>query len=248
MLGKRRSIIFIITLLFGLLLAACAGGSDSSQEEAEPAAMENKVELPIVAGGADDAPDPGLGEETFVIVPAESRASYLVDEEFLENSLSKLGIEAGQKDVVGSTQAIKGQLQFNPDTLALGENSFEVDLSTLESDQDRRDNWIRENGPTFNQFPQAVFKATTLTGLPDSYNEGDEVQFQVDGDLTVHGVTVPVTFDARAKLMDDTISGILATRSLISSFGIDPPAFAKTLTVADDFGIQIEFTAVKQSE
>ena len=243
---ERSSILIIIGIILSILLVACAADGGQSQDAPEPASEESQVELPVIAAGEEDAPDPTQGMETFKIIPAESRASYLVDEEFLEDALSKLGIEAGQKDVVGSTQLIDGQLQFNPETFELGENMFTVDLSTLESDQERRDKWIRDNVPTFNRFPQATFVATSLSGLPDSYNEGEEVQFQVSGDLTVHEVTVPVTFDATAKMMDDTLSGVLNTRRLISDFGIEPPAFANTLTVADEFGIQVEFSADKQ--
>jgi polyisoprenoid-binding protein YceI len=205
--------LLVIIGLLGLLLAACGG--DAAPQEAEPAVQENTVDLPLVAAGEDESAAPTAGMETYVIVPAESRASYLVDEEFLENSLAKLGIEAGQKDVVGSTQKVEGQLQIDPETMSLGENSFTVDLSTLESDQDRRDNWIRDNGPNFNRFPTAAFTATSLNGLPDSYVAGQEFGFEVEGDLTVHEVTLPVTFDARATLDDDTLSGVLTTRKLI---------------------------------
>jgi polyisoprenoid-binding protein YceI len=189
------------------------------------------------------------GLRTFVIVPAESRASYLVDEEFLENALSKLGIEAGEKDVVGTTAEVSGQVQLNLDdlTAVLGENAFAVDLSQLSSDQNRRDKWIRENGPNFDRFPMATFTATAVSGLPDSYEEGQEIQFQVSGDLTVHEVTVPVTFDAAATIQGDTLRGTLETRRLISDFGIDPPAFAGTLKVADEFGMRVEFAAREES-
>ena len=243
---KRPTLIISILLLLTLLLAACGSTTAQDQEEAvEPAAAENQAEAPAETVGDADAP---AAMQTYVIIPAESRASYLVDEEFLENALSKLGIEAGKKDVVGSTHVVEGQLQFYPDNLSagLGENSFTVDLSTLESDQDRRDKWIRENGPTFDRFPHALFTATSISGLPDSYDEGQEIQFQVTGDLTVHETKVPVTFDVTATLENDILSGILTTRSLISNFGIEPPAFAQTLTVADEFGIQVEFTAKKQ--
>jgi polyisoprenoid-binding protein YceI len=242
-------------ILLTLLLAACGTNQD---EPNEPAAAEVEAEAPAEpvqaeapaepAKAAEQAEPSAASMQTFVIIPAESRASYSVDEEFLEDALSKLGIEAGQKDVIGSTQVIEGQIQLNPDDLsaALGENSFTVDLSTLESDQDRRDKWIRENGPTFDRFPVAAFTATSLSGLPDSYNEGEELRFQVNGDLTVREVTVPVTFDAAATLDGDILSGVLVTRGLISNFGIEPPSFANTLTVADDLGIQVEFTAKRE--
>jgi polyisoprenoid-binding protein YceI len=234
----------LLATLIILLAAACNVGVE--QEFTEPSAQENSVDLPIIAAGDESESTAASGLNTYVIIPAESRASYLVDEEFLEDALSKLGIEAGRQDVVGSTQSVEGQLQFDPETFTLGENVFSVDMTSLESDQERRDNWIRENGPNFSQFPAATFTATNLSGLPDSYEEGTEVQFQVEGELTVRGVTLPVTFDAQAKLDEDVISGVLVTRRLMSDFGIDPPSFARTLTVADEFGIQVEFTAVKQ--
>lgn len=250
----RLSVLFTTLMILLLLLAAC--GSASTAPAGEPAAEPDTVKeaekgtspeavgagLNDVGAGSEPAP---TGLRTFVIVPAESQASYLVDEEFLENALSKLGIEAGAKDVVGTTAQVSGQLQLNLDdpTAVLGENAFAVDLSQLTSDQDRRDKWIRENGPTFNRFPVAAFTATAVSGLPDSYEEGQELQFQVSGDLTVHEVTVPVTFDATATLQGDTLTGTLETRRLISEFGIEPPAFAGTLKVADEFGIRVEFTA-----
>ena len=247
MFRQKHLTLFISVAFLSLLLAACGGSADQNQSETnEPAAAEVEAEAP--AEQAEQAEPSAAGMQTFVIVPAESRASYLVDEEFLENALSKLGIEAGRKDVIGSTQVIEGQIQLNPDDLSapLGENSFTVDLSTLESDQDRRDKWIRENGPTFDRFPEATFTATSITGLPDSYNEGEELRFQLSGDLTIHEVKVPVTFEGAAKIEGDTLSGVLTMRSLLTDFGIEPPAFAKTLTVADDLGIQVEFTAIKK--
>jgi polyisoprenoid-binding protein YceI len=226
---------------------------DHDGEESHPPETEADDEAHAEEQAGDEghaaAESPITGLRTFVIVPEESQASYLVDEEFLENALSKLGIEAGQNDVVGTTPEVSGQLQLNLDDLSavLGENEFAVDLSQLTSDQDRRDNWIRENGPTFDRFPMATFTATAVSGLPDNYDEGQEIQFQVSGDLTVHEVTLPVTFDVTATLQDDTLTGVLETRRLMSDFGIDPPAFAGTLTVADEFGIRVEFTAREES-
>ncbi len=250
MLAFKRTVFFMIVILsLSFLLAACGEESEPAQNEPQPTTEDLQVEIPVVAAGAEENEEEAEtqeGMETYVIVPAESRASYLVDEEFLEDSLSKLGIEAGRQDVIGSTQVIEGEIQLDPQNLTLGENRFMVDLSTLESDQDRRDNWIRENGPTFNRFPEAVFTATALTGMPDTYTEGEEIQFLVEGDLTLHEVTVPVTFDARATLDNNTLSGVLTTRSLMSNFGIEPPSFVRTLTVADEFGIEVEFTAIKQ--
>ena len=63
------------------------------------------------------------------------------------------------------------------------------------------------------------------------------------GDLTVREVTQPIAFDVTARLVGDTLTGVATARAKMSDFGIDPPNFANTLTVADDFGMEVVFTA-----
>jgi polyisoprenoid-binding protein YceI len=62
----------------------------------------------------------------------------------------------------------------------------------------------------------------------------------------VRDITKPVTFDVTAKLQDGTIEGVATGRLLMSDFGIKPPSFFNTLTVADEFGLEIEITAREQ--
>ena len=231
-------IIPLAVLVF--VLAACGGQSTPT---AEPAAAAPAAEAPSQGSG-----EAVSGQRTFVIVPAESKASYLVDEEFFAGALDKLGIAAGLADVVGSTQEIEGQLTLDLDNLgeALGENTFTVKMNTLQTNRDDRDKWIRENGPRFNDYPLATFTATSIEGAPASYNDGDEVSFKLAGDLTIRDVTQPATFDVTATLAGDTLTGVATTRTQMSSFGIEPPNFANTLTVADEFGIEVQFTAKAQ--
>jgi polyisoprenoid-binding protein YceI len=217
-------------LLFITLLAACS---------APPTPAPTPTPTPVInAAGAG-------GLRTFVIVPSESKAMYLVDEEFFSGALAKYGIAAGDSDVVGTTQAFEGQIQLNLDDLssALGDNHFTVQMNTLTTDRELRDGWIRENGPRFNDYPLATFRATAIEGAPGSYSEGEEVSFRLSGDLTIRQITKPVTFDVTASLTGDTLTGVATTRLLMSDFGIEPPNFANTLTVADEFGIEVHFTA-----
>lgn len=239
-----RTITHIALLLFLLtFVAACSG------QPAAPTATPAPPAAPTTDAPAADAASaagaPVAGQRTFVIVPAESKASYLVDEEFFAGALSKLGIAAGLVDVIGSTQEIEGRLTLNLDDLSapLGENTFTVRMNTFTTDQKDRDKWIRENGPRFNDYPLATFTATGIEGAPAAYNEGDEVSFKLSGDLTIREITQPVTFDVTATLRGDTLTGVAATRLKMSDFGIEPPNFANTLTVADEFGIEVQITA-----
>jgi polyisoprenoid-binding protein YceI len=234
---RKVSLLLVSCVLTLSFLAACAGAS------APPAAP-----TATVAPAAQPQQPVAEGARRFVVVPAESSAAYVVDEEFLAGALAKLGIDAGLQKITGSTNEVTGELQLKLDDPqnALVSGEFTVNLPSLKTDQDRRDSWIRDNALESNRFPVAKFVATSINNAPASYTDGAEVTFQLLGDLTVRDITQPVTFDVTATLTGDTIKGVATTAMKISNFGFDPPNFANTLTVADDFTIQVELTAKEQ--
>ena len=248
----------LLLVLMAALLAACSMPAPAAEA---PAAEAPAAEAPVAEAPAEAAPTeapaaeapaaepaPLGGLRTYVIVPEESSASYVADEEFFGGALDKYGIAAGRKDTIGRTQAIEGQLELNLDDLsnALGDNRFTVQMNTLESDQSLRDMYIRRSGPQFNTYPEAVFVATAIEGAPATYTEGEEVSFKLIGDITVREVTQPATFDVTASLSGDTLKGTASSTLLMSSFGIEQLNFANTLTVNDEFGINVEFVAREQ--
>jgi polyisoprenoid-binding protein YceI len=222
-----------------LLLVGC-----NSQGTSGPAAGEAVSQAPPqAAGGRKPAP----GRQTFVIVPEQSTASYVADEEFFAGALNKLGIAAGKSKVVGSTRAIKGQFELDPEhpATAPGDNTFTVQMNTFTTNQPRRDKWIREEGPRLNDYPVATFKATAVNGGAAT---GQALNFKLAGNMTIREITKPVTFDVTAQLAGDTLTGVATSRLRLSDFGIGPLEFLNTLTVADQFGIEVQFTARSQAK
>jgi len=214
----------LITLLSLALLAGCGGAPADNTTVAEatstPAATESSAN--------ESTGDPGdlpTGQHTYVIVSEESTASYHVAEEFFGLALGKYGIPEGLVETVGTTSAIQGQLELNWDDLAapLGENTFTVDLSTLKSNQSLRDGWLRDNGPKFATYPDAIFVGESLTDTPTSYTPGDEVTFKMVGQMTVHEVTQPATFEITAKLANGIVTGVAVADLTMTGFGITPP-------------------------
>jgi len=257
MLRKKtiKSLPYLLGALLIFALAGCGAGSAAAPTPTPPPPPPTPTPVPTPTSAPTAptlTPEPespeAAGMRTFQIVPAESRASYIVDEEFFADALAKYGIEVGRVDTVGSTQNIEGQLQIDLNDLSapLGTNRFTVNIATLASNQSRRDNWIRENGPKLNSFPIAEFVATGVEETPATYSEGNEVQFKMMGDLTIREVTQPVTFDVTAKLEGDTATGVATARLQLTDFGIEPPSFANTLTVANEFMVRVEFTAREQ--
>jgi polyisoprenoid-binding protein YceI len=256
---------WLIALLLIASVAACGPAPASAPPATEATTVVDATPAPTEAAAspatsptesADTSPaetavtDSELptGLVTYVIVPEESSASYLANEEFFGLALGKYGIPEGLVDTVGTTQVIEGQFQLNWDNLnsPLGESTFTVDLSTLESNQTLRDDWIRDNGPEFATYPTATFVGESLEGAPTSYTPGEEVNFQLIGQMTIREITQPATFNITAKLEDGTVTGTATAALLMSDFGITPPDFANTLTVDDAFEVKIDFTARAQ--
>ncbi len=262
MFARQRILFSLGTLVLVAALASACGAPSAPAAATEPPAAPAATEAvaptaeateataatPETAQAEAAAPDGAAGLRTFVIVPEQSSASYIVDEEFFADALSKLGISVGRGDTVGVTPAVDGQIQLDLGNLAapLGENRFHADLSQLKSNQDRRDEWIRTNGPKFADNPDAEFVATSIEGAPSSYTEGEEVTFRLLGDLTVNGTAQPVAFDVTAKLEGGALTGSATGTARMSDFGIEPPEFANTLTVQDEFTMRVDFTAQEQ--
>ena len=184
----------------------------------------------------------------FVVVSEESTAAYVVNEEFFSGALAKYGIEAGNAEVIGSTNAVQGELRLNlaDPANALVAGRFAVNLPSLTTTRSQRDDWIRNNALESNKYPTAEFVATAIENAPASYTEGAEVTFQLLGDLKMRDLTLPVTFDVTATFSGDTITGVATAPMQLTDFGFDPPNFANTLTVANDFTIRVELTAKEQ--
>jgi|GEM_PF-5259117 len=131
------------------------------------------------------------GVERFVISPQESSATYRVPETFLEaNQLSV---------AVGTTHVIRGEVTLDrasPRTTRIG--PITVDISTLRSDRGRRDEAIRKNWLESERFPTAEFIPTEITGLPQTYVEGQTIPLVITGTLRIHDTVRPAAFAASA--------------------------------------------------
>ena len=236
--------VHLVAVPLTLIQSGCGGGpaSEPSAGAAPDAASQPPASAPAAA----------TGRRTFVIVPAESKASYRANEEFFPGALKLLGIQAGKVGVVGSTQAIEGQFQLDPEqpTAPLGANTFTVRLNTLTSNQSKRDDYIREirddGGPSFDAYPLATFTATSVEGMSTPNAAGRELALKLSGDLTVREITRPMAFDVKAQLTGNTLAGVASSRFRLRDFGIGPITFHDVLTVADEVGIEVQFTARAQ--
>ena len=243
--GKAGNLARILLILTALLVSC--GGDDATatpnpaQQALTAEAAVSFAQLPPLNLGAAE------GVRTFHIVPGQSKVFYIVDEELFADATRKYGLAVGKTQVIGSTWDVDGLLQLDLATNAIGTNRFAVYLPTLQTDQHLRDTWVRDNALESNRFPLAVFRATEIQGAPQSYQQGTAAHFQLVGTLTIRAIDLPVVWAVTASLRDNTITGSAETRLRMTDFGFEPPHFANTLSVQDEFGVRIEFVAEDNS-
>jgi polyisoprenoid-binding protein YceI len=149
----------------------------------------------------------------------------------------------GAKTAVGRTPDVTGSLTIEDTSISVTE--IEVDMTTLETDSDRRDGAIRNQAIETSQFPTATFTLTDPIELRTLPAEGQRIQVDAVGDLTLHGVTRQVTFPLEAEVNGDVIT---VTGSLLVQFAdydIDKPTAAIVLSVEDEGVIEVQLFFTK---
>jgi polyisoprenoid-binding protein YceI len=160
----------------------------------------------------------------------------------------KLAILPAESDAVGRTSVVTGSfaLADDGDTLVATDISIEVDVSTLKSDEDRRDNRIRTDGLQTDTFPTATFVATGPIEVPASAQDGSVVKITATGDITIHGVTKTVDIAIDAEASGDTIELFGSYSFPMADFDINPPNVAGFVTVEDDATLEFRLVFAKQ--
>jgi hypothetical protein len=159
----------------------------------------------------------------FSVVPGESALTYTVRE--------KLANLPADSDAVGRTSEVSGEVYLDGTPSVIT-----VDLSTLESDQGRRDNFVRTN--VFGEQPLATFTADTLPALPAEYMPGETFTGSLPGILDVQGAQVPITLEIEARLQGDELQVVGRVDTTWDELQIPPPN-TPIVTVREDVHIEV---------
>ncbi len=187
---------------------------------------------------AGAAPEQGL--ERYVVVPSESEARYRVGEMFLGDNRFNVA--------VGRTRQVEGEIlvnRRNPSSSRVG--PVTVDLASLESDSPRRDNAIRQRWLESARFPKARFVSTEIRGAPASYRDGQAVELQLVGDLTVRDVTRRVTWEATVRLAGNELRAQAATTVRMTDFGFEPPSILGFVRAENEAKLELDLVARRTS-
>ena len=152
-------------------------------------------------------------------------------------------------DVHGQFKTFEGVVDYNKDDVSKSNFAMTVLVDSIDTGVEKRDEHLK-TGDFFkvDEFPNIRFESTSVRGTPD--------HLTVAGNLTMRGVTKPVTFDAKVMgpvshpMGGEVISISGETTINRQDFGV---SWNKTLDqggvmVGDDVKINISLEAKKLTE
>ncbi len=259
LLRNRWVAIGLAVLVVALLAGAAVGFSYFFLRPAAPAAVGLATASPAATASVDPAAsatasDPSTSPEASSATSGEgldgtwtvdasigsfsdftgSFVGYRVDEELAN---------VGAATAVGRTPDVTGSLTLAGSTITGVE--IEANLSTLQSDESRRDGQLRRQALETDQFPTATFSLTQPIDLGAAPAEGQVIQATATGDLTIHGVTKSVQIPVEARLSGGVVTVTGSIDILFADYSISRPTSFAVLTIADHGTMEFQLQLTK---
>lgn len=204
---------------------------------ATPVPTPQPLGSPVAVGSLDGtwSVDPDLGSFDYAAGDfSGSWVGYRVQEEL---------VGVGGTVGVGRTPRVTGSLTIDGTTIT--DASFEADLTTLESDERARDGQLGRQGIETDRFPNATFVLTQPIELGTMPAAGQDLAITATGDLTIHGVTKPVSIELHAALHGDVIAAVGSLTFTWDEFDMEPPTAARVVSLADEVTMETQLFFTK---
>jgi polyisoprenoid-binding protein YceI len=199
----------LIVLVGGVAVAfgpSIYAGYANSAAEAAPTIAASP---PVPSGTAAREVNPDDLSGTWSVA-AGSFAGYRVDEVLQGNDVT----------VTGRTSDVTGELTV--DDLSLTKATITVDVASITTDEGARDAYFRDTAMQVDDFPTATFTLTEPVTLQTPV-AGVAQTVNAIGDLTLRGVTQPVTLELQAALTDAGGQVVGSIPIAFSDYGVDAP-------------------------
>jgi polyisoprenoid-binding protein YceI len=176
----------------------------------------------------------------FVVAPTGNEARYRVREQLVGKDLPN--------DAIGATPDVTGRLVVESDGRVIRDSSkIVVQVATLKSDQSRRDNFLRRRTLESEKYPTVELVPATFAGITSPIAPGTSRTFALTGNLTIHGVTRPTTWQVTARADGADVVGTATTAFTFKDFSLDQPRVPIVLSVADTVRLEYDFRFTQQA-
>lgn len=196
----------------------------------EPESTGDTVPIGELPNGPTTTLGPGALDGTWTIDTSigsfsdfsSSFVGYRVNETLAQNRANT---------AVGRTPNVSGSLVLDGTSIT----SVEVtaDMTTLRSDDDRRDGRLQGQAIETDRFPTATFQLSTPIELGSVPVDGKTLTATATGTLTLHGVTQTVQVALEARLSGDVVTVTGKVSIVFGDYGIQRPTSFLVLSIED---------------
>ena len=226
----KFSVLFLAIASMSIFVAAC-GGDSKSEAVAEPTKVPtsnvSSSESDSSSDNATDAPVSGSIDGTFVVNDS-SEATFTVNEK-----LSRLPLP---NDAVLRTNAITGEIDLSAESASLV-----IDLHALESDDSRRDRYVRDR--LFPTQSTATISITSFPDIPETFATGEAFTSTVIGLVNVNGIDADVEFTLESRLDPDRLLVLVKSDFTWADFEMSAPT-SNFFVVKDEVHVEVLVSAV----
>ncbi|MCO5177330.1 MAG: YceI family protein [Thermomicrobiales bacterium] len=171
----------------------------------------------------------GLAGEWTVVAQENAFVGYRIGEELAS---------IGTTEAVGRTSDVIGTLTIDGTNLTAA--TITVDMTTLESDESRRDRALNDQALETRAFPEATFVLTEPVELPVGLADGESVSVTATGTLTLHGVEQTVQIPMEAQVSGDTLVVVGSLDISLADYGISQPQSPAVVSVQDHGTLELQ--------
>jgi polyisoprenoid-binding protein YceI len=140
---------------------------------------------------------------------------------------------------------VTGSLEIEATTITAV--SIEVDMTTLTSDEDRRDFSLGTRGLETQTYPKASFELTEPIEIGTTPTEGEVFEVDAVGQLTLHGDSREVTVPLQARWTGERIEVVGSLEVALADYDIEPPTGFLVLSIADVGTVELNLLFAKAS-
>ena len=123
---------------------------------------------------------------------------------------------------VGRTELVNGSITLQLTSIIDAE--FTVDVASMRSDDSRRDGQFRGRIMETDEFPTASFILSEPIDLGVTATEGASITTTLSGELTMHGVTNPVTVEISAQIENGRLGVVGSIPVVFTDYEIVDPS------------------------
>ena len=189
-----------------------------------------KLSLPKNGGGTRSATAAGAGwasvAGTWKVGPG-STVGYRVQEVLIGQ----------QATAVGRTAKVWGSLTISGTSVTNG--SFTTDMATVVSDQSQRNAQFDGRIMDVSTYPTATFRLTSPLSLAALPLDGKTESYPARGNLTMHGVTRPVSFSVSAERSGAEVYVLADIHIVFANWDISNPSVGGFVTTQSSGTLEV---------